>query len=67
MSETRDWRCHRCDKLLGRVAGERLHIRTGRFEYRVAMPATTTCHGCGALNELFPRFVPVPGMVRRDR
>ena len=48
-----DWRCTRCDKLLGRVLDDRLHLRFARqHEYHAALPASCTCRGCGALNEL---------------
>ena len=50
-----DWRCDGCDKLLGRMLGDRLHIRSGRGdEYLVSPPATATCRGCGRLNALDP-------------
>jgi len=48
-----EWRCHRCDKLLGRVNEGRLHLRFARqHEYHATLPASCTCRGCGALNEL---------------
>lgn len=49
----RDWRCRRCDKLLGRILADRVHLRFARqHEYHAALPASCTCRGCGALNEL---------------
>jgi ribosomal protein S27E len=48
----REWRCTQCGKLLGRTEGGRLRVRFSRkHEYMVALPATATCWGCGALNE----------------
>ena len=50
---SRDWRCSNCDRLLGRHEGERIHLKMDRaHEYLVSLPATATCRGCGALNEL---------------
>ena len=52
-SADREWRCRRCDKLLGVVLDDRLHLRFARqHEYHAALPASCTCRGCGALNEL---------------
>ncbi len=52
-SPAREWRCRRCDKLLGLVLADRLHLRFARqHEYHAALPASCTCRGCGALNEL---------------
>ena len=49
----REWRCRRCGKLLGLVIDDRLHLRFARqHEYHAALPASCTCRGCGALNEL---------------
>ena len=58
----REWRCTRCNKLLGLHDGVRLHIRFARsHEYFVGLPVTATCRGCGALNE-YP-----PGIPEKDR
>ncbi len=52
-SPAREWRCRRCGKLLGLVLADRLHLRFARqHEYHAALPASCTCRGCGALNEL---------------
>ncbi|MBA2575532.1 MAG: hypothetical protein H0V05_02640 [Euzebyaceae bacterium] len=52
-SADREWRCRRCDKLLGLVLADRLHLRFARqHEYHAALPASCTCRSCGALNEL---------------
>jgi phage FluMu protein Com len=49
----REWRCTRCDKLLGILEGARLHIRFARgHEYIVGFPATSVCRACRTLNEL---------------
>jgi phage FluMu protein Com len=48
-----EWRCTRCDKLLARIDGDRLHIRFARgHEYLVGFPATSVCRSCRTLNEL---------------
>jgi len=55
------WRCSGCDKLLGVLNGERIHIRFSRgHEYLVGFPATGVCRGCGELNEIagVPRNLP---------
>jgi phage FluMu protein Com len=53
---TREWRCKLCEKLLGVLEGDRLHIRFTRgHEYIVGFPATSVCRGCQALNELVAR------------
>ena len=47
-----EWRCTRCDKLLGVCRDGRMHLRFARgHEYLVSLPATATCRGCGTLNE----------------
>ena len=47
-----EWRCSRCDKLLGIVRDGRLHLRFARgHEYLVGFPATSVCRGCRTLNE----------------
>jgi phage FluMu protein Com len=49
----REWRCTRCEKLLGVMEGDRLHIRLARgHEYLVGFPATGVCRSCRTLNEL---------------
>jgi len=49
----REWRCTRCQKLLGRLEGARLHIRFARgHEYIVGFPAASICRSCRTLNEL---------------
>jgi hypothetical protein len=48
-----EWRCSRCDKLLGVVCDGRLHLRYARgHEYLVGFPATSACRSCRTLNEL---------------
>lgn len=55
----REWRCRRCRKLLGVLVAERLHLRFARqHEYHAALPASCTCRGCGALNELTASTTP---------
>ena len=47
-----DWRCSRCDKLLGVCRDGRMHLRFARaHEYFVSFPVVATCRGCGTLNE----------------
>ena len=46
-----EWRCTRCDKLLGVCRDGRMHLRFARgHEYLVGFPAQATCRGCGTLN-----------------
>ena len=46
-----DWRCSRCNKLLGVCRDGRMHIRFARgHEYFVGFPVVATCRGCGTLN-----------------
>ena len=46
-----EWRCTRCDKLLGVCRDGRMHLRFARgHEYLVGFPAQTTCRGCGTHN-----------------
>lgn len=46
-----EWRCTRCDKLLGVCRDGRMHLRFARgHEYFVGFPAQAICRGCGALN-----------------
>jgi hypothetical protein len=50
-----EWRCHRCDRLLGIVRGGRLHLRFARrYDYTVALPALCTCPDirCLAANDI---------------
>lgn len=47
-----EWRCTRCDKLLGIRRGGQLHLRFARgHEYFVSLPAVASCRGCGTLNK----------------
>ena len=47
-----EWRCTRCDKLLGVCRGGRMHLRFARgHEYLVSFPVQATCRGCGTLNQ----------------
>lgn len=49
----RQWRCTRCDKLLGICRDGRLHVRFARgHEYLASLPVVATCRGCGTLNRL---------------
>ena len=46
-----EWRCTRCDKLLGVCREGRMHLRFARsHEYHVGFPVQATCRGCGTLN-----------------
>lgn len=46
------WRCTRCDKLLGVRRGGQMHLRFTRgHEYLVGFPVVATCRGCGTLNQ----------------
>lgn len=46
-----EWRCTRCDKLLGVCRDGRMHLRFARsHEYLVGFPVQATCRGCGTLN-----------------
>jgi RNase P subunit RPR2 len=48
-----DWRCTRCDKLLGICRDGRMHLRFARgHEYFVSFPVVATCRGCGTLNQV---------------
>jgi phage FluMu protein Com len=48
-----EWRCVRCQKLLGIVEATRLHIRFSRgHEYLVGFPVTSVCRACQTLNEI---------------
>jgi len=47
-----EWRCTRCDKLLGVCRDGRMHLRFARgHEYFVGLPVQATCRGCGTLNQ----------------
>ena len=47
-----EWRCTRCDKLLGVRRDGRMHLRFARgHEYFVGFPVVATCRGCGTLNQ----------------
>lgn len=47
-----EWRCTRCDKLLGVCRDGRMHLRFARgHEYFVGFPVVATCRGCGTLNQ----------------
>ena len=47
-----EWRCTRCDKLLGVYRDGRMHLRFARgHEYLVGFPVQATCRGCGTLNQ----------------
>lgn len=49
----RDWRCTRCDKLLGVFEGERIHLRFARgHDYLAGFPITSVCPKCRSLNEV---------------
>lgn len=51
----REWRCTRCNRLLGLVHDGQLHIRFARsHEYLTRLPATCTCRSCGTLNRTAP-------------
>ena len=46
-----EWRCTRCEKLLGVCRDGRMHLRFARgHEYLVGFPVQATCRGCGTLN-----------------
>ena len=46
-----EWRCTRCDKLLGVCRDGQMHLRFTRgHEYFVGFPVVATCRGCGTLN-----------------
>ena len=47
-----EWRCTRCDKLLGVCRDGRMHLRFARgHEYFVGFPVQATCRGCRTLNQ----------------
>ena len=46
-----EWRCTRCDKLLGVCRDGQMHLRFTRgHEYFVGFPVVATCRGCATLN-----------------
>ncbi|MFN4204753.1 MAG: hypothetical protein ACK4HG_00065 [Agrobacterium albertimagni] len=48
----REWRCTRCQKLLGVRQDTGMHLRFARaHEYFVGFPVVATCRGCGTLNQ----------------
>jgi hypothetical protein len=50
-SSNRQWRCARCDKLLGVCRDGSMHLRFSQgHEYLVGFPVQATCRGCGSLN-----------------
>lgn len=50
-----EWRCTRCQKLLGVCRDGRMHLRFARgHEYLVGFPVQATCRGCGSLNHAPP-------------
>ena len=51
-----EWRCARCDKLLGVCRDGRMHLRFARgHEYLVGFPVQATCRGCSTLNNATAR------------
>lgn len=61
-----EWRCTRCQRLLGHVRGRRLHLTFARgLDYLVGFPATHACRRCRVLNELTnPRSLAEPEALR---
>ena len=52
-NHSNEWRCTRCDKLLGVSRDGRMHLRFARgHEYFVSFPVVATCRGCGTLNQV---------------
>jgi hypothetical protein len=48
----RQWRCTKCNKLLGIYRDGQMHIRTSRgTEYLTGFPVTSAC-SCGTLNRV---------------
>lgn len=51
-----NWRCDRCDLLLGRLLGRTVQIREGRdvdiLVSGIELRVTRRCRKCSALNEL---------------
>ncbi|MGF1500469.1 MAG: hypothetical protein ACFBSD_01520 [Paracoccaceae bacterium] len=55
-SHNSEWRCTRCDKLLGVCRDVRMHLRFSQgHEYLVGLPVQATCRGCGTLNQATAR------------
>lgn len=51
MISNSEWRCTRCDKLLGVCRDGRMHLRFARgHEYLVGFPVEAICRGCRTLN-----------------
>ena len=51
-SRSSEWRCTRCEKLLGVCRDGRMHLRFARgHEYFVGFPVVAPCRGCGTLNQ----------------
>lgn len=52
-TETTDWRCTQCRKLLGRCHDGRVLIQFARgHRYAGSVPMTAVCRCCGTLNEV---------------
>lgn len=50
------WLCRECQGQLGKIVGNRLHIRFSRgHEYFTALPASSRCRFCKTLNEVHAR------------
>jgi len=46
-----DWRCNKCEKMLGKQQGNQLHIKIGdKHRYVVTGTVVSICPGCGASN-----------------
>ena len=57
----REWRCTRCQKLLGVFRHKRIHLRfAGGHQYVVSCPVTTVCRRCDTLNEVAEERGPPP-------
>ena len=51
--DSRDWRCRKCMKLLGRRSERGVHVHFARgHQYIVSTPVTAVCRNCGKLNEI---------------
>lgn len=47
------WNCQRCGRLLAKVSGVVVHIRSARGqEYKARLPVECACRRCGAFNDL---------------
>jgi hypothetical protein len=46
-----EWHCRQCGFLLGRAAGDVLHIKHKEDEYFVAGSVRTPCRRCSVINE----------------